>query len=267
MPDLEAARVSDAVQYQRADGVRVSVIFNSRADPISRDALMCFLTAYFFDAARLGAVYLRRGQWTAPVLLSGYMATGSFAGSLLQLFNIAVGCLIYRPFIKLYDRRCEAAAKKQIGELVRLKTESEAALVPVRLTEVNNQLGLLARSLVSGLNYAISQNELKLYYQPQYDKNRKCFGAEALLRWYHPVFGMMYPPLVIQLAGEGSILTGLEQYILKLAVADMKEVREKTGFCGEISVNVSASTLQQSNIWFTARSLPKKVNKVGRGMP
>ena len=39
-------------------------------------------------------------EWTVPVLFSGYMATGSFRGSLLQLVNLAAGTLIYIPFIK-----------------------------------------------------------------------------------------------------------------------------------------------------------------------
>lgn len=234
------------------------VIFNSvLLIPFLATPLMCFLTTYC--SMRLGWVPYTCAEvnWTAPVLLSGYMATGSIAGSVLQLFNIALGCLIYRPFIKIYDRRCEAAAKEQINQLVQLKTDSEASLNPIRLIDVNNQLGTLARSLVSDLEYAMSQDKLVLYYQPQYDNRHQCFGAEALLRWNHPLFGIMYPPLVIQLAQEGKLLVELEEYILKLAARDIKTIREQTGFDGEISVNVTSFTLQTDSYLQLLRTMAK----------
>ena len=39
-------------------------------------------------------------EWTVPALFSGYLATGSLRGSLLQLFNLAVGTMIYIPFVR-----------------------------------------------------------------------------------------------------------------------------------------------------------------------
>lgn len=240
------------------------VIFNyALIIPFLITPLVCFLTTYF--SMRLGLVPYTCAlvNWTAPVLLSGYMATGSLAGSALQLFNIVIGCLIYRPFIKMYDRRCDEENKKQIDELVRLKTESEMTLEPICLTELNSRLGALARSLASDLKYALSENSIVLYYQPQYDSNYKCFGAEALLRWEHPIFGMLYPPLVIQLARETNILTELESYILKHAVNDVKTIRNKTGFNAEISVNISALTLQTPQYLELLKELSEN-NEVGK---
>ncbi|MEN2766865.1 PTS cellobiose transporter subunit IIC [Ornithinibacillus xuwenensis] len=43
--------------------------------------------------------------WTTPPIIGGYLATGgSIAGSVLQLFNLAVGALLYLPFLKVLDR-------------------------------------------------------------------------------------------------------------------------------------------------------------------
>ena len=240
------------------------VIFNlSLFIPFVVTPLMCFLTTYFSMYFGLVPYTCAEVNWTAPVLLSGYTATGSIAGSVLQLFNIVLGCLIYRPFIKLFDRRCETAANKQIRELVQIKKDSESTLDPIHLTEMNSQLGILARSLVSDLEYAISQGNISLYYQPQYDSDNKCYGAEALLRWNHPVYGMIYPPLIIQLARECNALLDLEKYILTSTVKDIAIIREKTGFEGEISVNVTALTLQTDSYFELLKnvSLSGKPNK------
>ncbi|GAQ16959.1 PTS system lichenan-specific EIIC component [Oceanobacillus picturae] len=41
--------------------------------------------------------------WTTPPVIGGYLATGSLAGSILQLINIFIGLLIYLPFFKIWD--------------------------------------------------------------------------------------------------------------------------------------------------------------------
>ncbi|MGI6665595.1 MAG: PTS sugar transporter subunit IIC [Christensenellaceae bacterium] len=61
-----------------------------------------------FLAFSLGLVPLITNDsinWTTPVFFSGYLTTGSIWGALLQLVNIVIGVLIYRPFIRLYERR------------------------------------------------------------------------------------------------------------------------------------------------------------------
>lgn len=232
------------------------VIFNTTLLlPFILTPLVSFLTTYL--AMRFGWVPLvcTEVNWTAPVLLSGYMATGSAAGSILQAVNIAIGVFIYCPFVKLYDKRSEAQSQKLIADLIDMKKASEETLDPIALTGLNDKHGTLSRSLVSDLDYALSQNAPELYYQPQYDNFGRCVGAEALLRWRHPLFGMMYPPLVIQLARESELLTRLEEYVLLHAVNDAKIIREKTGFDGKISVNISAATIQTEHYQALLRKL------------
>lgn len=221
------------------------VIYNATLlIPFILTPLFSFITTYL--AMRFGFVPLITSEvnWTAPVLLSGYMATGSLAGSVLQLFNIAAGVFIYRPFIKAYDRKCEAAAQALVGELTQIKMDSESTLVPVTLTKLTDAHGSLARSMAADLKYALEKRALVLFYQPQYDHHGSCVGIEALLRWRHPLYGMIYPPLIIQLARETDILVELEKYVLLYAVDDAAIIRRETGYSKEISVNISAATLQ-----------------------
>ena len=43
--------------------------------------------------------------WTTPPIISGWLATGSWSGSVLQIFEIILGILIYYPFIKTLDKQ------------------------------------------------------------------------------------------------------------------------------------------------------------------
>lgn len=42
--------------------------------------------------------------WTTPPFISGYLATGSIMGAVVQIINFVVGTLIYIPFVKMYDK-------------------------------------------------------------------------------------------------------------------------------------------------------------------
>ena len=52
-------------------------------------------------------------DWTVPILFSGYKATGSISGSILQLINLMVGICIYIPFIRRSEQK-ETAEFQQI---------------------------------------------------------------------------------------------------------------------------------------------------------
>ncbi|MFV0246414.1 MAG: PTS sugar transporter subunit IIC [Mycoplasmatales bacterium] len=43
--------------------------------------------------------------WTTPPIISGFLITGHISGSLMQLFNLILGALIYLPFLKMIDRQ------------------------------------------------------------------------------------------------------------------------------------------------------------------
>ena len=72
------------------------------------------LISYFAMASGLVPVCTGLAQvpWTTPLLISGYLATGSIMGSLLQLVCVVVVVLIWLPFVKVADRQiCEEEAE------------------------------------------------------------------------------------------------------------------------------------------------------------
>lgn len=61
--------------------------------------------AYFATSIGLVPKTVVMVPWTTPPIIGGYLATGgSIAGSILQIVNLAVGALLYLPFLKVLDR-------------------------------------------------------------------------------------------------------------------------------------------------------------------
>lgn len=182
-------------------------------------------------------------NWTTPIFFNGYLATNSWTGCILQLFNLSIGVLLYYPFLKHYDKSRLDYSRQKLSALIKLLQEAEENNVSITLTSLENESGMLAKSIAMDLKESLLNQKLELYYQPQFDQNANCIGAEALLRWNHPLYGMIYPPLVIKLADEIGILAKLECYIFSSALKDA-EVFEATYKKNlKFSINVSAKTL------------------------
>ena len=187
-------------------------------------------------------------DWTTPVFLSGYQATGSWAGVALQLFCMIVGVCIYKPFVRLYEEQSERRMIRDVKRLVaEMQREEENNSISV-LTKREDELGHVARILATELVEAVENRELFLMYQPQVNKDGVCIGVEALIRWNHKELGFIYPPLIIQLAKEKKILHILEKFIFEEAAATIARLEEDTPSDFKVSVNITNESLEWDGI-------------------
>lgn len=231
--------------------------------PFFLTPIVCFLTAYFATSIGLVPVVTNVLEWTTPVFYGGYYATGgSVAGIILQIVNLIIGIVIYAPFIKLYDKSILESAKNNYNGLVKLLQESENNNTQIKLCSENNTLSSVAKSLANELKRAMDKNELELYYQPQYHLNGNCIGAEALLRWNHPIYGLVYPPLIIKLADELGCLTELEKMIVSKVASDAQIIQNNLEDKLKISVNVTGKTMQSKEFFNFLNDLAEKVDVV-----
>jgi len=92
------------------------------------------------------------------------------------------------------------------------------------------------------LRNAIAYNQFELHYQPQVDHHRRIVGLEALLRWPHPVRGMIPPAEFIPVAEENGLILALGEWVLQNAAKQAREWLDDDMFTTQttISVNVSA---------------------------
>lgn len=181
--------------------------------------------------------------WTVPFFISGYVATGSIAGSILQLVNIAIGVLIYFPFIRLSQRNDKKTLENNILSLTELVKEGEANGKRPELVNRGDKLAFTAKYLVGEIQYGMKTKELELFYQPQFRYDGSLFGLEALLRWKHPLSGYLYPPLVIALAEEAGIGKELGFLIIEKTCETCEKFQKKYQFQTTFSVNVTSDQL------------------------
>ena len=106
------------------------------------------------------------------------------------------------------------------------------------LVEANNRLTIAAE-----LKRAVAEGELELYLQPQFDIVNQCVvGAEALLRWNHPVKGFLTPADFIHIAEQTRSIRFVTQWLVK-EVFSIVERWQAHGHDLFLSFNVSALDL------------------------
>jgi diguanylate cyclase (GGDEF)-like protein len=97
----------------------------------------------------------------------------------------------------------------------------------------------MRRMLEQDLRGAITRNEFELYYQPQVDlSENRVVGFEALLRWHHPVRGLVSPLDFIPVAEETGMIVAIGEWVLRTAC------QEATSWPDDIHVAVNLSPVQ-----------------------
>lgn len=208
-----------------------------------------YLIGYFATYTGLVPAICTSVEWTTPIIIGGYVATGSVAGSILQLVNVFVGVSIYIPFVKMMERSRRDREQAYREELIQWYKENEAGLKGCSLTETRGVYGEICKSIILEMKQAITERAYALYYQPQYNYDGDCIGVEAVLRWPTVQYLSLYPPLLIQLADESGDLERLEMGILDLAISERERIFEKYGNGIKISVNVTGQTIQKVSYW------------------
>lgn len=213
------------------------------AIPFLTTPLMALIVSYVSVAIGFMPPVLRDVSWTTPILFSGYYATGSIRGTIVQLIIIVLGIAIYVPFLRYNERIHESYLKGRLDNMISTMKQMEETHIPVDFLERNDDTGLLAQMLLRDLKLAIRKQDLFFLYQPQMNHENRCIGGETLLRWDHPVFGLIYPPLIIYIAKAGGILPQLETLLFDTACSSIKKVSEEIGEDFKISVNITSQSL------------------------
>jgi diguanylate cyclase (GGDEF)-like protein/PAS domain S-box-containing protein len=101
--------------------------------------------------------------------------------------------------------------------------------------------------LEDDLRRAIARGELLLHYQPLYRADATLMGFEALVRWDHPVRGMILPARFIPLAEESGLIHALGRWVLEQACHQCVGWRAAGRTDLRMAVNVSALQFQHED--------------------
>lgn len=106
------------------------------------------------------------------------------------------------------------------------------------------------------LRHAVEESEFLVYYQPQVElTSGKLIGAEALVRWKHPVMGLVSPDVFIHLCESNNLIIPIGERVLRDACTQVKLWKEQGLFEGRISVNVSGKQFERPDIVQTIKAI------------
>lgn len=126
----------------------------------------------------------------------------------------------------------------------------EASMSDVRTAKV---------TLENDLFNALKNNELFLEYQPQVDTiTGEIISMEALVRWKHPIRGVISPGEFIPVAEESGLINPIGKWVLETACYETKKLQDDLGRSVQIAVNLSLSQLFQGDFVQTVQQILEK---------
>ncbi len=146
--------------------------------------------------------------------------------------------------IALYPEHAEAASTLLQRAEIAMYVAKEKRLPCALYSQQQNRYSLLRLSLMSELRGAIARGELVLYYQPKLDiKAEKITSVECLVRWQHPLHGLIFPDDFIPLAEQTGNIRLLTAWAIDTALAQCVRWQQQ-GIALEVAVNISSVDLQ-----------------------
>jgi diguanylate cyclase (GGDEF)-like protein len=167
---------------------------------------------------------------SAPFCLNGHEAqVGTSIGIAMAPENgVEPGELLKRADLALYN--------------VKSRGRNDFCLFRDEMLEIVNT----QQSAERELREAIAQGQFELHYQPVVDiKARQLIGVETLVRWRHPVKGMIAPDNFIPLAESTGLIGPLGEWILEKACADAANWPAHV----KVAVNISAIQFKKGNLF------------------
>lgn len=138
------------------------------------------------------------------------------------------------------DRKMELRQMGDRAAMARMAAKESVMKDVVFYQEKFKELLYMRRFIEENMKAAIAQRQFQMYLQPKYSISHNAIvGAEALVRWLHPVKGIIYPDEFIPVLEENGFIRNVDYYIWEEACRFIKRC-EQEGMEGcPVSVNVS----------------------------
>ena len=231
--------INDSLGHEGGDALLISLAARLKGCVRSRDVV-----------ARLG------GDEFAVIITAGDGSTaGEIAERILRALNvpfllnghrvtITVSIGVAHKHSGIHDA---AELLRQADFAMYMAKGSGKARYQLFDSQMYNQMAHHA-SLRADLAQAVPSGQLRLDYQPVADLNTGAIlGVEALVRWDHPVLGLLPPQDFIPLAEETGDIDAIGCWVLETAAREGTRWRQSVEGCDNLWVAVNLSTLQLPN--------------------
>ncbi|MGN0707889.1 MAG: EAL domain-containing protein [Faecalibacterium sp.] len=118
---------------------------------------------------------------------------------------------------------------------------------------------LQEKMITDAMKSALDQKQFVVYYQPKFDLKKNCIaGAEAVVRWNHPEWGLVFPGEFIPLFEKNGFITQLDQYVWEQVCIQLHSWKEMGYPLLPVSVNISRADIYKGSLIETLLSLINK---------
>jgi diguanylate cyclase (GGDEF)-like protein/PAS domain S-box-containing protein len=227
------------------------------------DALLGEMARRLQGSLREGDTVARLGGDEFAVLLPGTDADGATLVAAKLLERLAEPCTVLGHELSLTMSIGVAMYPSDGDEYEILSRNADTAMYRAkhegRATWRFFAAGMQQRSarhlqLESALRRALERQELLLHYQPQLSADgSQVVGVEALLRWRHPEFGMVSPGEFIPLAESSGQIVQIGEWVLRTAIAQLKDWIDAGLPPMVVAVNLSAVQFRHPGLPDTVR--------------
>jgi len=98
----------------------------------------------------------------------------------------------------------------------------------------------LRQTLLEELRHGLKNNQMRLYYQPKVNLcTGELIGLEALIRWQHPIQGLLAPAAFLPTIEHHLIIVDIGEWVIETALLQMRQWEEQ-GLRLKVSVNIAA---------------------------
>lgn len=121
--------------------------------------------------------------------------------------------------VAMFDHHAATSVEEQLRRADLAMYQAKAAgRNTFRFFDASMETELRARvELEADLHTAIEQTQFLLHFQPQYDRQHSIVGAEVLVRWQHPVHGLIMPGQFVPVAESSGQIVDIGQWVLREA--------------------------------------------------
>lgn len=103
--------------------------------------------------------------------------------------------------------------------------------------------------LANGIEQGITNDEFVVYYQVKVNNDGNVIGAEALIRWQHPEFGLVMPNEFIPIAEQGGKITAITRWVINRVCMDMPDLKRWATGAFRASINLSGHDLRSNQLF------------------
>lgn len=137
---------------------------------------------------------------------------------------------VYLPIDQMCDRANLALRKVKGSYMTRYGYYDDS----MREQMLNEQM------IVRDMEFALHAGQFCIHLQPIYSLKKNCImRAEALVRWYHPVRGLIPPTEFIPVFERNGFIIRLDRFIWETVCRLLRDIKQRFGIVTPVSVNIS----------------------------